>query len=483
MKNIRKTKDRKKSGLVLSVTMIILWSAGLVATAGGTRLGMNRGLSAAGVRAWNMDLGSLERGDVEKALEEKREAFSTRSVTLRGVRENKSMTWGELGVMVDVETLADSVMRVGNSGRLWEDLVSRHRARKGFYDFSPGFFLDREKALKRIMALKEKIDKPIREGRLNLRNRKVVPGVTGYRLHVYPSLERVLAAARDARDEIELMIETRSPRITEEMADTLDISTVMGWFETPYHSHGSFVHRVHNLQLSARRLNGTIIKPGEVFSFNETLGPRSQKEGYRVAPVLAAGEKIDGVGGGICQISSTVHAAGFFAGLEIVEAEVHSQPSPYMELGLDAKVVWPDVDVKLRNPYKFPVVIHYEVAFGRVRTEILGKEKPFSIAFERRIVKQSPYREIVRKNQDMPLGQRRIDQRGEFGYHVRRRRVFFNEDGHEIRAQYRTVIYRPTNLIIQLGTRPPDDPDAPPPPELPPVPPRPVPESFVRIRQ
>ncbi len=478
MKHTNRNKSLFTAGLMLTI-----WVAGFATTAGGVWVSKNGKTAVQGVHAWNIDMSGKTRKEIEKALTEKREEFLQTKVTILAGPEKMSLRRRELGLHLDIDSMAAGIMKIGHKGPLWESLITRHRARNGFFQISPTFVLDKQSALQQMKTLKEKVDRPVVKGRLNLRNRKVIPGKTGYRLNIHESLVKVLKSAQKEKTKIALTVDVLRPKITEEVAKQLDISTVMGWFETQYKFKGSYEHRAHNLHLAARKLNGTVIMPKEVFSFNESLGPRTRQEGYRVAPVLAGGEKIDGIAGGTCQISSTLHAAAYFAGLDILEGEVHSQPSPYIELGLDAKVVWPDVDVKIRNQYSFPVVLHFEVAFGRVRSEILGKEKLYTIGFERSIVKQRPYKEIDRKDPEMELGKRKIEQRGEFGYHVRRRRVFFDENKNEIKAQYWTLVYPPTNLIVRLGEKPPEDPEASPPEDFPPIPPKPVPKRFVRIKQ
>src|SRR5262249_57298921 len=117
---------------------------------------------------------------------------------------------------------------------------------------------------------------------------------------------------------------------------------------------------------------------------NDTVGGRSETEGYQVAQGISGGEMVDGLAGGTCQISTTLFGAAFFAGLDIVRTTNHSRPSAYTPLGFDATVVWPHTDLKLKNPYDFPVAIHYRVANGEALVEILGKPRPDDkIVFER----------------------------------------------------------------------------------------------------
>ena len=93
--------------------------------------------------------------------------------------------------------------------------------------------------------------------------------------------------------------------------------------------------------------------PGEIFDFNEVVGPRDEANGYKVAPVIAEGELVDGIGGGTCQISGTLHGAAFFAGLEIVERYPHTRPSSYIKMGLDATVVYPTINFRMKNRFRF----------------------------------------------------------------------------------------------------------------------------------
>jgi hypothetical protein len=127
--------------------------------------------------------------------------------------------------------------------------------------------------------------------------------------------------------------------------------------------------RVANIELGAAKLNGSVIEPGAEWSFNETVGPRTKERGFKEAPTYLMGEVIPALGGGMCQVSSTVHAAALLTGFEIVKRQPHSRPSSYIERGLDATVNYPKhcwkgkqdpntcFDLRVRNPYDFPITI------------------------------------------------------------------------------------------------------------------------------
>lgn len=469
----------ERAFLVIGLTIMLLGIVGAVAA---SVSGRKPGKVVQGVRVWDMDASGLDQKSLLAKLEERAQRFLESKATLTYEAGRFTASWFDLGLCIDTKSAVLAALKVGRSKDPWSDLVIRHRARKGVYGFRPVFSMDRARALRYLTSLKEKVDvKPI-NGRLDLRRRKVIPGKVGYALDVYTSMARILDAASEDRHEVPLAVAVVRPSLSEKVLSSLQQLKVMGWYETPYDTRSRFADREHNLRVAARKLNGLVIMPGETFSFNETIGARTELEGYRAAPVISAGELVDGMAGGMCQISSTLFAAAYFAGLEIVDADVHSQPSHYIELGLDATVVWPDKDLKLRNPYDFPVVIHYEVNLGRVRTEVLGRRRVYRIGFERRILAQKPYRELVRPDAQLEQGNRKVEQRGEFGYSVRRRRIFFDKEGNEIKSQYRTVIYPPTTMIVRMGTKPPLDPTQPL-PELKPLQPRPVPDRFKRIIQ
>src|SRR5690606_8537436 len=148
------------------------------------------------------------------------------------------------------------------------------------------------------------------------------------------------------------------PSKSQEALKQLSFPRVLGHFETRYSQSENAADRTFNLRLAAERLDGTVLFPGEIFDFNAVVGPRDEAHGYKVATVIADGELVDGIGGGTCQISGTLHGAVFFSGLEIIERYPHTRPSSYIKMGMDATVVYPTINFRFKNPFEFPIVIH-----------------------------------------------------------------------------------------------------------------------------
>lgn len=119
----------------------------------------------------------------------------------------------------------------------------------------------------------------------------------------------------------------------------MELTHILGDFSTPLMGSPD---RVHNIRLSLQAINNTIVMPGEIFSFNEVVGERTPERGYRNAPIILGEAVVPGVGGGVCQTSTTLYNAVRLAGLEIVERRIHSIAPSYIKHGMDAAVAWPD---------------------------------------------------------------------------------------------------------------------------------------------
>jgi vancomycin resistance protein YoaR len=310
--------------------------------------------------------------------------------------------------------------------------------------------LDRDKAIKALLGLKAKFDKSPIDAYLDLEAREIHADTAGVGIDVWGSLPRILTAARSGAPSVELASVPVPASVTKATLGIDDISHVMGHYVTKF-SVGDR-DRNFNLKLAASKINGTVLQPHVEWSFNGQVGERSEKEGYKIAHVITAGEMVDGLAGGTCQISTTLFGASFFAGLDIVKTLNHSRPSAYTPLGFDATVVWPDTDLVLRNPYDFPVAIHYRVANGEAVVEILGKARPWTkIEFARQVLEETPYPTEERLDDEMPEGQTMLDQAGFNGYKVKRFRRFY-KGKKMVHEDKWTLNYKPVTEYVRRGT-------------------------------
>ena len=160
---------------------------------------------------------------------------------------------------------------------------------------------------------------------------------------------------------------------------------VLAETQTP---HTNDANRNTNLKLACEAINGLVLMPGETFDYNKTLGERTEKKGYKPAGALSAGTSTTEVGGGICQVSSTLYYACLLSDMEIVTRRSHSLPSSYMPImGIDATVSWGGPDFRFKNNTNYPVRIEAEVSGGYVKVKLIGTdEKDYYIKMEAKTV-------------------------------------------------------------------------------------------------
>ncbi len=313
---------------------------------------------------------------------------------------------------------------------------------------------DERRALTALAAAKEEVDRAPEDAKFDLEKRKVIPDRAGVRLDVYGTLVRLADGFASGEPSIEASVAEIVPgRSIKEIGD-VRIDDVLGYFETKYARDQKHEARTYNLRLAAQKLDGYILLPGETFDFNTVVGPRSEANGYKVAPVIAQGELVDGIGGGTCQISGTLHGASFFSGLDIPERKPHTRPSFYIKMGMDAAVSYPAITLKIKNPFAFPVVLHETVQNGVVRAEILGPKRTRDVTFVRKIDEAIPFAEKEVPEPKIPRGKRVLAQRGIPGFKVIRFRIV--RDGANAYRERIPDFYPPTMQIWKVGTGPSD---------------------------
>jgi vancomycin resistance protein YoaR len=365
--------------------------------------------------------------------------------------DTQKVSYGDLGVEIDKARLAqllrDSVDQTSP--------LSRWRRRNDIAAATPlelpaPLRVNVERAVPLLLALKDEFDRPSVDARLDLEHRRVTESVEGLLLDVDTSVLAIDRALSEGKTEAALVFETVMPRRRTEQLSDVRFDHVIASFETPYDRSMKSAARTFNLRLAASKLDGTVLFPGEVFDFNQTVGARDEANGYKVAPVIAQGELVDGIGGGTCQVSGTLHGAAFFAGLDMVERYPHTRPSSYIKLGLDATVVYPTINFRFKNPFDFPVVLHETVKDGAVRAEILGPPTDRTVTLIRRILAATPYDEVERPDPRLPKGKRVLGQRGVPGFKVRMYRIV--REGPHAEREVWNALYPPTTQIIRVGT-------------------------------
>ena len=250
-------------------------------------------------------------------------------------------------------------------------------------------------------------------------------------------------------EDIIIPIDIEEPKYTK--AYFGKINGIIGDYSTSY--QGSGVGRTQNIKLSAGSINGILLHPGEVLSYNETTGPRQKKFGYEEAPVIVNGELTPGIGGGVCQTSTTLYNAALYADLTILERAPHSIPPSYIAKGRDAAVATGYLDLRFKNDHDFPIYISSYTEGNKVFFNIYGDKnsKDYQIKIDTVLTETIPYKVQENLDESLESSARKLVQEGRSGYKVKTFRSII-KDGKEIeKIQISSDYYREKDYIYLVG--------------------------------
>lgn len=220
------------------------------------------------------------------------------------------------------------------------------------------------------------------------------------------------------------------PKVTNEEISAEHFSTKLHAVSSPYYA--SNVKRTNNLKLACEALNGTVLFPGDVFSFNEIVGERTEEKGYQAATVYAeGGASTDEVGGGICQVASTIYYCTLFMDVEQVQREPHMYAVTYVPMGMDAAIYWGiGQDYKFKNTFTTPIKLQAYLDGSRVQIAFWGvPEQETKVEMTYEILETYPYETVEEVDETKPEGFREEKHSPYTGYKVVTYRAVYDKDG------------------------------------------------------
>ena len=218
--------------------------------------------------------------------------------------------------------------------------------------------------------------------------------------------------AAEVKDEYQIQLIITKPKVTVSQIGSEAFPDRLSNFTTRYDA--SAKDRTTNLVIACQKLNGKVIMPGETFSYNQTLGKRTAAAGYKNAAVYENGQVVDGIGGGICQISSTLYNAVLMANLEIVERRNHQFVTSYLPAGRDATVVYGAIDFKFKNTRQYPIRLSASAKNGIATISIYGikEENEYTFSFNTKTIASIPFGTKYVEDASLPAGTEKVQQNG-----------------------------------------------------------------------
>ncbi len=263
------------------------------------------------------------------------------------------------------ESLIDKTITLTSSD---QNFVIEDEQLIGFVSFNNHW--EKDKVLEYIGIIGESINREAKNAKFEFKEGQVgvfQPSEKGIEVNIQSTADEIIAGldkitSTNASQTVDLILIETEPEIKTADTNRLGIKTLIGSGDSTF--RGSIASRVHNIDLASAKLNGVLINPGEIFSFNDAVGEISSKTGYQQAYVIKDGQTILGSGGGVCQVSTTMFRAALDAGLPIIERQPHAYRVSYYEQdtqpGFDATVYSPSPDLKFKNNTPAHILIQRE---------------------------------------------------------------------------------------------------------------------------
>jgi vancomycin resistance protein YoaR len=308
---------------------------------------------------------------------------------------------------------------------------------------------------------------------------RVVPAQPGRELDLQATTSALLTAMLSTTDRrAELKVVPIAPERTTREAQAMGITGLVGAYETFY---GGVANRIHNVQLVAHLIDNHLIGPGTEFSFNATTGERSPDKGFLEAPVIINGELKTGLGGGVCQVSTTVFNAAYEAGLSITDRTNHALYISHYPLGRDATVNYPDTDLRFVNDTKHWLLLRTFVGSSSLTVALYGAPQNRRIQSDVSplvVTGDPPVKHVSDPN--LYVGQTALEESGQPSRSTSVRRRVYSAGGKLLydHTWYSSYVAEPR--VIHVGTKPKPAPPVtkkkkpPPPPPPPQSPPPPI---------
>lgn len=264
-----------------------------------------------------------------------------------------------------------------------------------------------------IEKIHSEIYKQAQNAYYNEENRTLSTQVDGVDFKI--SIEEAKEMLKEAKDEYIIPLEITIPEITTAQVVKNNFIDQLSKYNSRYDESNK--NRTTNIKLASEKIDGTILMPGETFSYNKIVGARTIKSGYKEAAVYVNGKVVDGIGGGICQVSSTLYNAVLYANLEIVERRNHYFTTSYVPTSQDATVSYGTIDFKFKNNRTYPIKIECTAKNGISQVIIKGlkEETEYEVEIQSKVTEVIPYTTKYIQNSNLEKGTQNIIQQGNDG--------------------------------------------------------------------
>lgn len=444
----------------LLITGIIILGIALIFSALLVIAQPRNGKIASGVFALGVDLSDLTPESATAKVAAVIPEVIGQPITLRAGDVDKKTTLKGIGITLDAAAVVKQAVAIGRTASPFKNLLHMVKLSEQQALASLPFTLEDDKAKEVVSVMAKDVDVPAKDATgkwdSTAEKMKVTPEQTGKKLDIDGSIGKIksdllpaLQVCRDYPPTLELPFAEQAPKVTASILGQIDSS--MGIFTTAYAT--STENRASNVETAAKTINNTLLMPGEEFSFNKVVGPRTVEAGFVTAPVILDGQLQPGMGGGICQVSTTLYNAALLANLKITKRSHHSLPIHYAPPGRDATVAYDSLDLRFENSTSAPILINTFASDRKLTVSIYGKGPAPKVNIVLSNQYNLPIKNINKDDPNLPKGYTKVESPGKAGKAVTVTRVV-GEGPDAKREQLSSDKYNGEPSITIVGTGP-----------------------------
>ncbi|CCO09049.1 VanW family protein [Desulforamulus hydrothermalis] len=407
-----------------------------------------------GIFVEGIDLSNLDRRQAAAKLQQYEQTLLSKQIQLSYQDQAWHMTLQELGFMAKSDEVLNLALQ-NNFSLLQQRLQAYFRPVRR--DYHVTIEINKEQMTKALESVVRSIERPARNAELVISDHgrvMIQPDQKGYQVNLEQVYKQLLNTdIRQASIQVNLAVNELIADKTTADIEKLRINGKIAEFTTKFDANN--VNRTVNIRTAAARINGVMLAPGQEFSFNKVVGERTGKAGYRPAAVIVANKFEEALGGGICQVSTTLYNAILLAGLTPVERHNHSLAIGYVPLGRDAAVAWQQLDFKFKNTLPGHLYLRTVVTSDAITVQVFGDTAAKKDIVVRSWVTETIMPDQVIKEYDpaLPPGEEVTVAPAYAGFRAKAERIF-KENGTVVKREaLPDSYYQPRPKIVKVGQK------------------------------
>lgn len=443
----------KKSGKIRKILLSLIIIIVAVSLVDAVDIYRNRDKILSGVSALGVELEGLKREEAREILQPiTSKLVDSPRILVFEDKEFKFISHKELDAFIDLNRVVEDIYAIARTGNIFKRAKDRIAVwRKGYeVPFQAEF------NLQKFEDFQNRISSQINRspGDAYVEGNRIIESRIGVKLDLErfkEEINKTLINLDDEKYTLNIPVITVDPKITtQNILTELSINGELGEYSTSLENKEE--NTIYNIRLASEVINGILVKPHEIFSFNKYVGPAEKVDGYKESTIIANGVFVNGYGGGICQVSSTLYNAVLLANLSIIERYNHSvygEATKYVPLGQDAAIFYGFKNLRFKNNTDHAIVIFSKVFRDRLQVSIFGgngnKAEVEIISKDKKVI---DYQVIREKDSKLEAGQEIVVQEGVPGYQIKTYRIV-RKDGAEKIEFLAEDIYRSVPMIIR----------------------------------